>query len=135
MRALSSSNGRLKALSEADKRHAGSQKTDPASYPNAKEIVAKIPVYSGKQLLPQILASEEMRQDIMDEFHRGILGPGVIIVKGMMDPDLCRRVNDISASLTPALKTSHHARTPKFTEQHALIDPESFAEYYSNPLM
>ena len=71
----------------------------------------------------------------MNEFHRAILGPGVFVIRHLMDSDLCRRVNALAAALTPGLKTSAHERTPKFTEKHALLDADSFAEFYSNPLL
>ena len=125
---------RSKSCSEAC--WTGSRGTDHSTYPNATSIEGKIPIYSGPDLLPRILESETERQTLMDEFHHVLLqGPGVIVIQQMMDPEIVRKANELNEQFSTDKKDALASRTMRLEEKHAIADAESYAEYYSNPIL
>ncbi|ORX36098.1 hypothetical protein BD324DRAFT_630156 [Kockovaella imperatae] len=117
-------------------KHLSELKTDASHYPHAKDIVGNIPVYSGPELLNLIYAGDSSREEIMDELHQCLFtGPGVLIIKEMMEPEMCVRAHEFMKTITPGIETSTHKRTPRFGEKQAKAKPEDYAGYYSNPIL
>ena len=72
----------------------------------------------------------------MDEFHRCILGPGLFVIKHGMDPELCEKALEFLKKATaPQMETKDLVGRTRFQEKHALQEPDTYAEYYSNPLL
>ena len=113
----------------------GELETDASLYPLATDIVGKIPVYSGEKILSTILSGGD-REAIMDELHQCLFsGPGVLIIKHLMDPELCKRAHEFMQKVTPGIESSTHKRTARFGEKQAVQSPEDYAGYYSNPIL
>ena len=72
----------------------------------------------------------------MQELQRALFhGPGVFVIKNMIDQDICERAHKFMLSVTPALEHAKKAGTSRFEEKLALADPKLYAAYYSNPIL
>ena len=72
----------------------------------------------------------------MDEFHRCILGPGLFVIKHGMEPEIAQKALDVLKKVKGSeLETKDLVGCTRFQEKHALEEPDTYAEYYSNPLL
>ncbi|KAJ5881926.1 Phytanoyl-CoA dioxygenase [Penicillium soppii] len=125
-----------------------SQTTQKSTYPLASEIVSNIPIYD-LSALEQAL-STTLLSALQDEWHHILhKGPGVYVLRQMYAPT--KYAQTLSATneafnaiiaherATLAKKGDHFAaggtndRIWNSFSKHALQDPSSFADYYSNP--
>ncbi|ADV24496.1 phytanoyl-CoA dioxygenase [Cryptococcus gattii E566] len=123
------------------------QATEHSDYPLSNEIAHNAVVYSGDRLRHLIASGNQSRDDIMAEIHRCLAtGPGVLVIrKFVIDLDLIQRtngvLNKIIESERDGAKGDHFAtagnndRIWNSFQKHAVADPRSFVEYYSNVLL
>ncbi|KAK8213351.1 hypothetical protein M8818_002650 [Zalaria obscura] len=123
-----------------------SQKTSGSSYPLANRIEKNIPVYDCSAL---DLSSEASISAIQDEWYHVLLhGPGVLVLKNMYTSHaVLNSANAAFDSIIAAEKAANGVKGDHFSagltnsriwnsfSKHCLQDPESFFEYYSNPIM
>ena len=114
-----------------------------ADLPLASSIEKNIPIYALQPTLPSI----DHLTALQDEWHHTLLsGPGVFIVKNLYrNTSLIDRINSIFASIIESEAArgdaagDHFASSGKNSRiwnsfsKHCILDPSSFAEYYSNP--
>ncbi|KAL4785780.1 hypothetical protein BJX76DRAFT_161091 [Aspergillus varians] len=126
-----------------------SRTIDPTTYPLASAIQNNIPIYDASILTPTAPNQTTLLQD--EWYHILDSGPGIFILKGMYNPT--HYAQTLTATNTAfhqiitkehqsstTKKGDHFATTPgtndriwnSFTK-HALTDPASFTQYYSNP--
>ncbi|KAF1993550.1 MTHFR-domain-containing protein [Amniculicola lignicola CBS 123094] len=118
----------------------------PVHYPLAASVKSNVPIYD----LPEYSTlTNERKSALQDEWYHILLhGPGVFVTKNMYrDTSLLERVNSAYAAIIqeekqgPGKKGDHFAssgendRIWNSFSKHCLQDPESFAEYYSNPYL
>jgi ectoine hydroxylase-related dioxygenase (phytanoyl-CoA dioxygenase family) len=126
------------------------QKTDPTLYQHAASIASNVPIYNIPSL-PFPALEPEIVDRIQDEWHHILLsGPGVFVLKGFYSPSastekLLHKVNTIFndiinfESSTNTTRGDHfatsgnNARIWNSYQKHAMSDPSSFVQYYSNP--
>lgn len=122
-----------------------SQTVDASKYPLSDTIESSIPIYR----LPEFSSTTPVqRSALQDEWYSVLLsGPGVYVVKGLYkNQTLIDTVNTVYAQIISiekakagAKKGDHFAASGKNDRiwnsfsKHCLLDPKSFAEYYSNP--
>lgn len=123
------------------------QTTDKATYPLAAEVVSNIPIYDLCTLEANLSAS--LLSSLQDEWHHILHeGPGVYVLRGMYTPSKYSAVLEATNQAFDAIiarerekgtKGDHFAtggsndRIWNAFSKHALQDPASFIEYYSNP--
>lgn len=126
------------------------RKTDPSLYQHAAFIASNIPVYD-ISLLPSPESEHEIIDNVQDEWHHILLsGPGVFVLKKLYPSSpsthsLFQNVNNIfhniieSEAHTNNTGGDHFAGNGKNVriwnsyQKHAVADPSSFVQYYSNP--
>lgn len=125
----------------------GGQAAEHSDYPLSNEIAHNAVVYSGDRLRHLIASGNQSRDDIMAEIHRCLAtGPGVLVIREFVkDLDLIQRtngvLNKIIESERDGAKGDHFAtagnndRIWNSFQKHAVADPRSFVEYYSNVLL
>ncbi|KAF9886701.1 hypothetical protein FE257_011215 [Aspergillus nanangensis] len=126
-----------------------SQTTDKATYPLAQTVEKNIPVYDVSQFDSNQLDATLVAR-LQDEWHHILsCGPGIYVLKGMYNPS--QYGSTLTAANTAFQRIIMHERSssnPKGDHfaasgkndriwnsfsKHALDDPVSFVEYYSNP--
>jgi ectoine hydroxylase-related dioxygenase (phytanoyl-CoA dioxygenase family) len=123
-----------------------SQLTLPSTYPLAAEIQKNVPIYNA---LDFDLKDDKRVEALRDElFHVLYNGPGVYVLKNFFtDMDVLDSANAAFATIIETeLGESNGAKGDHFApasansriwnsfSKYCLQDPESFVEYYSNPL-
>jgi len=119
--------------------HSGSQQIDAADYPLASDVKQNIPIYSAQALTELVRGTSHERETVLVEIHQALsVGPGVLVVKGLLD----RETVDQTAEVVSALEKQEQKakgewsdRTFAFSQKHALHDPTSYAEYYGSDLL
>ncbi|PIG69652.1 phytanoyl-CoA dioxygenase family protein [Aspergillus arachidicola] len=124
-----------------------SQTTDKSTYPLATSIDHNIPIYDARTL---DLQNTSLTTTLQDEwYHILSTGPGILVLKGMYDPtQYTETLNTTNRAFTSIItrerasstkKGDHFAASGKNDRiwnsfsKHALEDPSSFINYYSNP--
>ena len=77
---------------------------------------------------------------MLDELYRALsIGPGLFVVRGLIAEDVIDRAeaaaNIIHKRWPAEGGGSQSMRTTAFIEKIALVDPETFAEYYGNEVL
>lgn len=126
------------------------QKTNPKLYQHAASISSNVPIYNIPSL-PFPVLEPEIIDRIQDEWHHILVsGPGVFVLKGMFPPSpsnkaLFYKVNTIFNDIITFETSTNTARGDHFStsgknariwnsfQKHAMSDPPSFVQYYSNP--
>ncbi|KUJ19525.1 phytanoyl-CoA dioxygenase family protein [Mollisia scopiformis] len=119
------------------------QTQNPDDYPLSDSIVTNIPVYD---LSKYNISETSIASSLQDEWFEILRsGPGVLVLKNFeTDSSLLHRINEvfdeiISKEEGASSKGDHFAAAGKNSriwnsfQKHALQDPDSFVEYYSNP--
>jgi ectoine hydroxylase-related dioxygenase (phytanoyl-CoA dioxygenase family) len=123
-----------------------SQKATKEDYPLATDINKNVPIYN---LAKYPALTEDQRSALQDEWYRILLhGPGVFVTSGLYtDLNVIDKstaaFNSIIANEKQGTKTAgdHFASAGKNDRiwnsfsKHALQDPSSFFNYYSNPYL
>ncbi len=121
------------------------QQVDTADYPNALDVVSRVVIYAADTLRT---ALRENRRALLSELHRLFRdGPGVMVVRDAY-PDLAviDRHSDVfrqiianeAASVVRAdhfAKAGANQRIWNSLQKAAEHSPDSFIEYYANPLL
>ncbi|NBB12730.1 phytanoyl-CoA dioxygenase family protein [Pseudomonas sp. SLFW] len=116
-----------------------------ADYPHAQEVVSRVVIYRADTLRD---AEQRDRRALMSELHHLFRdGPGVMVVRGAyMDPAVVDRHSDVFRQII-ADESAHVVRADHFAkaganqriwnslQKAAEHSPESFIEYYANPLL
>ena len=120
-----------------------SQSTNPETYPLASTIASNIPVYDLTYPLP----NADIIDALQDEWHHILLsGPGVFVLrKAYTNTALLSRINDVFSTIIDSEASTSNPKGDHFAasgnnsriwnsfQKHALADPVSFTQYYSNP--
>lgn len=136
------------APSLADFKLLTSQQTLKSTYPLAKRIEKNVPIYDCRHFDISDLSSSKIDQ-LQDElYHNLTAGPGVYVLKHFFPPDSIATVEAANAAYETIIadekavsgaKGDHFAagnandRIWNSFSKHALHDPESFVDYFSNP--
>ena len=121
--------------------------TDKSTYPLATSISQNVPVYTLSNLDP---ADKPTTHALQNEWHHIMhTGPGVFIVKGMYSPSrygqtlestnaafqriITRERQSASSKGDHFSASGKNDRIWNSFSKHALEDPASFLDYYSNP--
>ncbi|KAE8374565.1 hypothetical protein BDV26DRAFT_36625 [Aspergillus bertholletiae] len=121
--------------------------TDTSTYPLAASVDQNIPIYDARTL---DLQDTDLTTNLQDEwYHILSTGPGILVLKGMYDPaqyaETLHTTNNAFTSIvtreraSATTKGDHFAASGKNDRiwnsfsKHALEDPTSFIDYYSNP--
>lgn len=116
--------------------------TEKATYPLAQRIESNVPIYS---LQTYEKVDSAILTALQDEWsHILLYGPGVYVVENLFrDKDLLDQVNGVFAEIINQEKASNRGdhfsasggnqRIWNSFSKHALLDPQSFSQYYSNP--
>ncbi|KAL4889367.1 phytanoyl-CoA dioxygenase family protein [Aspergillus ambiguus] len=124
-----------------------SQTTDKATYPLAQSVESNIPIYDVTQFGPDV--SAELAARLQDEwYHILSAGPGIYVLKGMYHGSQDERTLTAASAAFQRIitqeragaapKGDHFAASGKNDRiwnsfsKHALADPASFVDYYSN---
>ena len=118
-----------------------SQQPDPDDYPHASKIMSRIPIYDTTTLSKSPNTLPVLKAELQRLLHHG---PGVYILKHVYNRDgLIPRINSIFSQIIK--REAHSSKGDHFAAggansriwnslgKHALLDPKSFCEYYSNP--
>lgn len=124
-----------------------SRTTDPALYPLASSIQNNIPIYDASGPAPP--SGSTTASKLQDEWHHILAsGPGAFVLKGMYDDAALLDAATAAFDRTVAREKEQTARKKEGDHfaaggtndriwnsfsKHALQDPVSFVEYYSNP--
>ena len=118
------------------------QATELVDYPHADEVVQKVLVY-GERMRPAVddMAS---RRRVQAELARALLsGPGIVVLRGAVAPDVVDRAPEAFVGLIEAQKRAGAAAGDHFAQpgandrvwgaldKLAVADPETFAAYYA----
>ena len=119
--------------------------TDPADYPLADRVVAGVLIY-GADALRSAAASDT--NAVEAELARAwAAGPGIVVIEGAFDPTVVDRATAVFERIIAAEKAGGGASGDHFgkpgandrvwncLEKHAVLDPESFVDYYANDLV
>lgn len=119
------------------------QETDPAAYPHAEEIVHGVLIYGDR--LVAAAADPSRRRQVQAELAHALLeGPGIVVFRGAVDPEVVDRASAAFTRLIEQEKDSGAARGDHFAkpgandrvwgalDKLAVADPEVFADYYAN---
>lgn len=123
-----------------------SRKASAAEYPLAASIQKNVPVY---KLPPLASLDASGRAALQDEWYRVLLsGPGVFVTKNLFqDTSILDRSTEAFYSIIDHERQSSSAQGDHFAaagkndriwnsfSKHALRDPASFVDYYSNPYL
>lgn len=124
-----------------------SQATNPETYPLAAEIIKNVPIYDLSQYQDKINEKAVIGK-LQDEWHRILLdGPGVFVLRGMYNQEETLTTTTATYNQIITLEHAsnpkggdHFAATPGTNDRiwnsfskHALLNPQSFVAYYSNP--
>ncbi|KAI7240324.1 PhyH-domain-containing protein [Hortaea werneckii] len=121
-----------------------SRQTDAASYPNAVSVANNVPIYDASKF---DLSDKNFVDAITDELYDVLSeGPGVYVLEKFYEDDaLLNRINEAYNKIIEreavnggggdhfAAKGSNSRIWNSFSK-HALEDPDSFYQYFSNPL-
>ncbi|KAK9452523.1 hypothetical protein V1511DRAFT_189522 [Dipodascopsis uninucleata] len=120
-----------------------SQTATSSAYPLATDIQKNIPIYD---LTDFDLTDKAQISMLQDEWYRVLLtGPGTLVLQNMYtDIGIIDRANEAFQKII--LKEKKTSKGDHFSKgkndriwnsygKHALVDPESFVQYYSNPWM
>ena len=118
------------------------QRTSAEDYPLCAEVVSNVPIYQARTLRN----SERLR--VMNELHRLFRdGPGVMVVRqAYEDLEVVDRHSQVFEAIfaheaAQGVAADHFAKAGSngriwnSLQKAALQSPESFAEYYANPLL
>lgn len=113
-------------------------------YPFCSEVVQNVLIYDAEKLELD-KCSAETRRLIMSEFIKAFKsGPGIIVVRGMIDRETSERANQCFLELLQAEKEAGKAVGDHFgsnsrlwnsLEKMAVHDPKLFIKYYSNEVI
>lgn len=116
-------------------------------YPTAERLRSRVPLYSGKVALERSQQAESRRR-LLDEWHHCLLeGPGILVIQGMFaDTRVVDAASDsffaiIEQEKTAGARGDHFApsgsndRIWNAFQKHGETSPESFLDYYANPLL
>lgn len=120
------------------------QQVNPADYPHALEVLSRVVIYHADALRSALVSD---RQALMSELHRLLAdGPGVLVVRNAY-PDLAvidrhsevfrQIIAEESASVVRAdhfAEAGANQRIWNALQKAAERAPDSFIEYYANPL-
>ncbi|RMT95550.1 hypothetical protein ALP39_02200 [Pseudomonas marginalis pv. marginalis] len=119
-----------------------SQQAHAKNYPLCAEVVSNVPIYRAHTL------RNSDRRAVMDELHRLFRdGPGVMVVRQAYDDlEVVDRHSQVFEAIfaTEAAqgvaadhfaKAGSNGRIWNSLQKAALVSPESFVEYYANPLL
>lgn len=119
--------------------------TDPADYPLAERVVAGVLVYGSDALRS---AAARDTHAVEAELARAWAdGPGIVVIEGAFDPTVVDRATAVFERIIAAEKvgggpSGDHFGKPGANdrvwhclEKHAVLDPESFVDYYANDLV
>lgn len=132
-------------LSLADFAALCQQRCDAAHYPHCSEVQKNVLIYQASTLR-EALATDP--RPLMSELHHAFRhGPGVLVVRqAFTDPALIDRHSAVferilaeeartGAAADHFAKAGVNGRIWNSLQKAALLDPDSFIEYYSNPLL
>lgn len=121
------------------------QPVEMADYPLAHEVADRVLIYQAQTLRN---AMGQDRQEVMSELHRLFRdGPGVMVVRGAYpDAQVVDRHSEvfrqiITQEAATAVRADHFAKAGanqriwNSLQKAAEHDPDSFVEYYANPLL
>ncbi|WP_425312542.1 phytanoyl-CoA dioxygenase family protein [Pseudomonas putida] len=121
------------------------QEVDLADYPFAQEVASRVVIYAADTLRN---AMHSNRQALMSELHRLLSdGPGVLVVRGAYtDHGVIDRHSEvfrqiIAQEAAKVVRADHFAKAGanqriwNALQKAAEHSPESFIEYYANPLL
>ncbi|CRM34711.1 Phytanoyl-CoA dioxygenase (PhyH) [Pseudomonas sp. 31 R 17] len=130
------------AVSLADFSRICTQRASADEYPLCTEVLRNVPIYQARTL------RNSDRLSVMNELHRVFLdGPGVMVVRGgYEDLDVVDRHSQVFATIfaneaAQGVAADHFAKAGSngriwnVLQKAALQSPESFVEYYANPLL
>ncbi|AZF05296.1 phytanoyl-CoA dioxygenase family protein [Pseudomonas sp. R5-89-07] len=130
------------AVSLADFNRVCAQRASADQYPLCTEVVHNVPIYQAQTL------RNSDRLGVMNELHRVFgEGPGVMVVRGgYEDLEVVDRHSQVFAAIfaneaAQGVAADHFAKAGSngriwnALQKAALQSPESFAEYYANPLL
>ncbi|AZE89120.1 phytanoyl-CoA dioxygenase family protein [Pseudomonas orientalis] len=130
------------AVSLADFSRICAQRASADEYPLCTEVLRNVPIYQAGTL------RNSDRLSVMNELHRVFLdGPGVMVVRrGYEDLDVVDRHSQVFAAIfaneaAQGVAADHFAKAGSngriwnVLQKAALQCPESFVEYYANPLL
>ncbi|KRP63610.1 phytanoyl-CoA dioxygenase family protein [Pseudomonas orientalis] len=130
------------AVSLADFSRICAQRASADEYPLCTEVLRNVPIYQAGTL------RNSDRLSVMNELHRVFLdGPGVMVVRrGYEDLDVVDRHSQVFAAIfaneaAQGVAADHFAKAGSngriwnVLQKAALQSPESFVEYYANPLL
>ncbi|MEG8235248.1 phytanoyl-CoA dioxygenase family protein [Pseudomonas orientalis] len=130
------------AVSLADFSRICTQRVSADEYPLCTEVLRNVPIYQARTL------RNSDRLSVMNELHRVFLdGPGVMVVRGgYEDLDVVDRHSQVFAAIfaneaAQSVAADHFAKAGSngriwnVLQKAALQSPESFVEYYANPLL
>ena len=130
------------AVSLADFSRICTQRASADEYPLCTEVLRNVPIYQARTL------RNSDRLSVMNELHRVFLdGPGVMVVRGgYEDLDVVDRHSQVFAAIfaneaAQGVAADHFAKAGSngriwnVLQKAALQSPESFVEYYANPLL
>lgn len=122
-----------------------SQSVSDDEYPLYSHLASRVPIYAfpdWKSLDPFTVSN------LQDEWYHILLsGPGVFVIKEMFDASLLGKTNSVFRAIIDSQKTfakgDHFSSNPSGESErlwnsfskHALADPDSFTQYYANPLL
>jgi ectoine hydroxylase-related dioxygenase (phytanoyl-CoA dioxygenase family) len=120
-----------------------SRTTSSVEYPLATSIEKNIPIY---RLAPFSELSASQCSSLQDEWHKALYsGPGVFVTTGLVgNKTLIEKVNATYAAIIEQEKgktsgdhfaAGNNDRIWNSFSKHALADPVTFAQYYSNPYL
>jgi len=92
-----------------------------------------------KNLTDLVRGSPEERDTVLVEVHQALsIGPGVLVVKGLLDAETVDRAAEVVSALEEQEqkpKNQWSDRTFAFSQKHAVHDPASYADYYGSDLL
>ncbi|KAJ5474485.1 hypothetical protein N7475_004051 [Penicillium sp. IBT 31633x] len=127
-----------------------SQTTNPTTYPLASEVKSNIPIYNIADLESTGLTADLITR-LQDEWHHILhTGPGVYVLRSMYNPSkYASTLNSTNNAFNAIIAHENGQSTTKKGDhfaaggtndriwnafsKHALQDPSSFIDYYSNP--
>ncbi len=118
--------------------------TNPIDYPLASTVRSGIPVYDGPELRRRL--DSDTTDDALRAEWAFVLsdGPGVLVITAAVPPDIVDRASDafrtiIERERQAGIQAGDHYAKPgdndrvwNALEKLALLDPETFVDYYSN---
>lgn len=121
------------------------RETDPALYPHSSAVQKNVVIYDGQALLADLQRDKPAVQKEMHDLLRN--GPGVLVVSGAYaDLAVVDRHTEVferifEAEARQGIASDHFAKAGangriwNSLQKSAELSPESFIEYYANPLI